>query len=152
MSLFEDKFRREISLVKGRLFLLHDGEVIMSPEFESGEDFYIDEYEFSDEFMDIIDDFIEKFGYDNVDKDTCEIFSRIASETPARIFQFMCAINNLDDYELVVTVGETKDANDTVCYSEKSDTFYILENDGIFGEEATLTPISDTADIEFYDE
>ena len=132
MIISQEEFNNTL---KDTRFIILDKEnnILVSQEFEMGEDFYIEEYK--EDIQNLVKECIEYFTnrYENIDSETLEIFTNIEDDEDDIKLQFIDIVAKYDSLCLVSWIGiiEHCDMVYDVWYDKNNNKFYTEELEGM---------------------
>ena len=132
MIISQEEFNKTL---KDTRFIILDKEnnILVSQEFEMGEDFYTEEYK--EDIQNLVKECIEYFDdrYKNLDSETLEIFTHIEDDEDDIKLQFIDIVAKYDSLCLVSWIGiiEHCDMVYDVWYDKNNNKFYTEELEGM---------------------
>ena len=121
--------------LKDTRFIILDKEnnILVSQEFEMGEDFYTEEYK--EDIQNLVKECIKYFDdrYENLDSETLEIFTCIEDDEDNIKLQFIDIVAKYDSLCLISWIGiiEHYDMVYDVWYDKNNNKFYTEELEGM---------------------
>ena len=132
MIISQEEFNNTLKDIR---FIILDKEnnILVSQEFEMGEDFYTEEYK--EDIQNLVKECIEYFDdrYENLDSETLEIFTHIEDDEDDIKLQFIDIVAKYDSLCLVSWIGiiEHCDMVYDVWYDKNNNKFYTEELEGM---------------------